>query len=52
MSPRASSFISGEAWTCCRDFAKDSADAAFLDADKSNYPSYLEECLRIVRPAG
>jgi predicted O-methyltransferase YrrM len=33
-------------------FAKDSADAAFLDADKSNYPSYLEECLRIVRPGG
>lgn len=33
-------------------FAKDSADAAFLDADKGSYPLYLEECLRIVRPGG
>ena len=31
-------------------FADASADAAFLDADKVNYPRYLEECLRIVRP--
>jgi len=30
----------------------DSADAAFLDADKGNYPAYLEECLRIVRRGG
>lgn len=29
-----------------------SADAAFLDADKSGYPIYLEQCLRIVRPGG
>jgi predicted O-methyltransferase YrrM len=29
-----------------------SADAAFLDADKSSYPIYLRECLRIVRPRG
>ena len=33
-------------------FAADSADAAFLDADKSNYPGYLRESLRIVRPGG
>ncbi|MGH7740928.1 MAG: O-methyltransferase [Candidatus Eiseniibacteriota bacterium] len=33
-------------------FAADSADAAFLDADKSSYPRYLEECLRIVRRGG
>jgi predicted O-methyltransferase YrrM len=33
-------------------FAKDSADAAFLDADKAGYPRYLEECLRIVRSGG
>lgn len=33
-------------------FATDSADAAFLDADKVNYPHYLEECLRIVRSGG
>ena len=33
-------------------FAADSADAAFLDADKSSYPLYLKECLRIVRRGG
>ena len=33
-------------------FATGSADAAFLDADKGSYSSYLEECLRIVRPGG
>jgi len=30
----------------------DSADVAFLDADKRGYPVYLEECLRIVRAGG
>ena len=33
-------------------FAADSADAAFLDADKASYPRYLTECLRIVRRGG
>jgi caffeoyl-CoA O-methyltransferase len=33
-------------------FAADSADAAFLDADKGSYPRYLEESLRIVRRGG
>ncbi len=33
-------------------FATDSADAAFLDADKSSYSKYLKECLRIVRRGG
>ena len=33
-------------------FADRSADAAFLDADKPSYPTYLKECLRIVRPGG
>lgn len=33
-------------------FATDSADAAFLDADKLNYPIYLQESLRIVRRGG
>jgi predicted O-methyltransferase YrrM len=33
-------------------FAADSADAAFLDADKGSYPMYLTECLRIVRRGG
>ncbi len=33
-------------------FAAESADAAFIDADKEGYPVYLRECLRIVRPGG
>ena len=33
-------------------FATDSADAAFIDADKAGYPIYLRECRRIVRPGG
>lgn len=33
-------------------FADNSADAAFLDADKAGYAFYLKECLRIVRPGG
>jgi predicted O-methyltransferase YrrM len=33
-------------------FADQSADAAFLDADKASYPEYLTHCLRIVRPGG
>ena len=33
-------------------FAADSADAMFLDADKGNYPLYLEHALRIVRAGG
>jgi len=33
-------------------FDDDSADAAFLDADKASYPLYLEEALRIVRRGG
>ena len=32
--------------------ARDSADAAFLDADKRNCAAYLKECLRIVRHGG
>ena len=30
----------------------DSADAAFLDADKASYPDYLRESLRIVKKGG
>jgi predicted O-methyltransferase YrrM len=33
-------------------FADDSADAAFLDADKASYGEYLVESLRIVRRGG
>ncbi len=33
-------------------FADESADAVFMDADKSSYPTYLRECRRIVRRGG
>jgi predicted O-methyltransferase YrrM len=33
-------------------FETESADAAFLDADKTGYPVYLKECLRIVKSGG
>jgi caffeoyl-CoA O-methyltransferase len=33
-------------------FPADSADAAFIDADKEGYPFYLRESLRIVRRGG
>jgi len=33
-------------------FETDSADACFLDADKTSYGAYLDECLRILRPGG
>jgi predicted O-methyltransferase YrrM len=35
-----------------RSMPDDSADAAFLDADKAGYPLYLKECRRIVRRGG
>jgi predicted O-methyltransferase YrrM len=35
-----------------KQMADDSADACFLDADKQNYPRYLDECMRIVRVGG
>jgi predicted O-methyltransferase YrrM len=42
----------GDARIILPTFAADSADAAFLDADKPSYPFYLKECLRIVRQGG
>jgi predicted O-methyltransferase YrrM len=44
--------IRGAGLEVLRTFAADSADAAFIDADKPNYVRYLDECLRIVRPGG
>jgi predicted O-methyltransferase YrrM len=31
---------------------RDPFDFAFIDADKSEYPDYYEECLRLLRPGG
>jgi predicted O-methyltransferase YrrM len=44
--------VTGDARRVLPSFAADSADAAFLDADKGSYPAYLTECLRIVRRRG
>jgi predicted O-methyltransferase YrrM len=42
----------GDARQVLPTLAADSADAAFLDADKVSYPADLEQCLRIVRTRG
>lgn len=42
----------GDARDVLAGFETASAEAAFLDADKSNYPHYLEECMRIVHRGG
>ena len=44
--------LRGAGMDVLKTFADDSADAAFLDADKASYPRYLAECLRIVRSGG
>ena len=44
--------IEGRGIDVLRTFADASADAAFLDADKTGYGDYLEESLRILRPGG
>ncbi len=44
--------LEGRGADVLKTFEPDSADAAFLDADKGNYPIYLEESLRIVKKGG
>ncbi len=44
--------LRGDARDVLPTLASDSADAAFLDADKAGYGDYLEHCLRIVRRGG
>lgn len=42
----------GKALDVCRDFANESVDLIFIDADKRQYPEYLEEAVRMIRPGG
>ena len=42
----------GDALEECRSMADDSVDMMFIDADKRQYPAYLEEAVRITRPGG
>lgn len=42
----------GAALDICREFGDGSVDMIFIDADKRQYPSYLEETSRMLRPGG
>lgn len=42
----------GDALDVCRRMADGSVDIIFVDADKRQYPAYLEEARRILRPGG
>lgn len=42
----------GKALDICREFADESVDLMFIDADKRQYPEYLEEAVRMIRPGG
>ncbi len=42
----------GNALEICRGFADGSVDLIFIDADKRQYPDYLMEATRMLRPGG
>ena len=42
----------GPALEICREFPDESVDMMFIDADKRQYPAYLEEAARMLRPGG
>lgn len=42
----------GKALDICREFSDESVDMMFIDADKRQYPEYLEEAIRMIRPGG
>lgn len=44
--------VVGDARERLREVPDDSADACFIDADKEGYATYLDECVRILRPGG
>ncbi len=51
VSDRVEVFV-GDGRVVLPTLAAASADAAFIDADKTGYSLYLRECVRIVRPGG
>jgi caffeoyl-CoA O-methyltransferase len=44
--------ITGDARQVLPRLADSSADACFIDADKEGYRTYLDECVRLLRPSG
>jgi caffeoyl-CoA O-methyltransferase len=42
----------GPALQTLRELGDESFDFAYIDADKTGYPEYYEECVRLVRPGG
>ncbi len=42
----------GPAIEVCREFTDESVDMMFIDADKRQYPEYLKEAVRMIRPGG
>lgn len=42
----------GKALEVCRDFEDGSVDMIFIDADKREYPAYLKEAERMLKPGG
>ncbi len=42
----------GKALEICQEFEDESVDMMFIDADKRQYPDYLKEAARMLRPGG
>lgn len=42
----------GKALTICGEYPDESFDMVFIDANKREYPAYLEEAVRLTRPGG
>ncbi len=42
----------GPAIDICKEFADESVDMMFIDADKRQYPEYLKEASRMLKPGG
>ena len=42
----------GPALDICKEFSDESVDMMFIDADKRQYPEYLKEAARMIKPGG